>query len=112
MRNKVLNLIACSKVSWDFLRYVVNSRESNVCSESFAFSQYLDVPFMFGIKLRRASANRVLLYCPLPSISPPQSLPFCMYLNKIKQESKYIHSYFLSFAHNRSNITFSSSSRS
>ena len=75
MRNKVLKLIACSKVSWDFLRYVVNSRESNVCSESFAFSQYLDVPFMFGIKLRRASANRVLLYCPLSyrfssSISP------------------------------------------
>lgn len=51
MRNKVFKRIVCSKVSWDFLRYMVNSRESNGCSESFAFSQYLDVLFMFGIKL-------------------------------------------------------------
>lgn len=59
MRNKVFKLIACSKISWNFLRYMVNSHESNVCSESFAFSQYLDVLFMFGIKLRIDSANSV-----------------------------------------------------
>ena len=79
MLDRVLKLIACSKVLWDFLRYVVNSRESNVCSESFAFSQYLDVPFMFGIKLRRASANRVLLYCPI-SFRFSSSIPPILYV--------------------------------